>query len=239
MHDIDFLPADYVCVRTTRKNDTWLRVVFVAVVGLMALGWWEQRRSFRELVACRDRAQTQLAAMISQLESADHLRGQLKQGENHHRLVKGLRLQPSPSRWLTAVVDALPAQTMLTEVHAEAVDGGTKANPEAGIESQSVQRTMAEPIHHDLRRIAKETPHRSLQISIRGAAPDDLDVSAFLRDLHRTGLFETVQLVFTDHQPRSERLQRSFAIRLRTRPLLKASRTNQPVAVDHRDDQRN
>lgn len=239
MHDIDFLPADYVCVQTTRKNDTWLRVLFVAVLGLMAVGWYEQRRSFRELVARRDRVHTQLASMLSQVDSGDHLRSQLKHGENHGRLLKGLRLQASPSRWLTAVVGALPGRTMLTEMHAEVDDGADVANVDTTTVSQMTQHLTASPIHHDLQRIAKETPRRALRISIRGAAPDDLEVSEFLRDLHRTGLFETVQLVFTDHQPRSERLQRSFAIRLRTRPLLKASRTNQPVAVDHRGDPRN
>jgi hypothetical protein len=231
MQDIDFLPADYVCVETTRKNDTWLRGLFVAVLGLMALGWSEQQRSLSELVARRDRAQIQLAAMLSQVDLGDQLRVQLQQGEDQARLLQGLRLQASPTRWLTAIVGALPERTLLTEIQAEADDGAT---PET--DSNADDDSSNDPLHQDLQRLAKVTPRRAILISVRGAAADDLQVAEFLRKLHQAGLFERVQLLFTDHQPGSEPMQRSFAIRLRTRSLLIAERTNQPVASgDHGD----
>ncbi len=234
MHEIDFLPADYVCVQTTRKNDTWLRGLFVAVLGLMALGWFEQHRSLRELVARRDRAQIQLAAMLSQVDLGDQLRDQLRQGEDQTRLLQGLRLHASPTRWLTEVVGALPEQVLLTETHAE-IDEGAATETDASDDEKS----SIDSLHRDLQRLVKQTPRRALMISLRGVAADDLQVAEFLRKLHQAGLFERVQLLFTDHQPGGEQMQRSFAIRLRTRSLLSAERTNQPVASGDRGDLRN
>ncbi|HEY4263654.1 MAG TPA: PilN domain-containing protein [Schlesneria sp.] len=231
MQDIDFLPADYVCVQTTRKNDTWLRGLFVAVLGLMALGWFEQQRSLRELVARRDRAHTQLAAMLSQVDQGDQLRDQLRQGENQARLLQGLRHQPSPTRWLTAVVGALPDQILLTETHAVIDDG-------AATETDSSDEENLSPLHRDLQRLVKQTPRRALMISLHGTAANDLHVAEFLRQLQQTRLFEHVKLLFTDHQPGNEQMPRSFAIRLRTRSLLSAQRTNQPVASGVRGDLR-
>lgn len=229
MQEIDFLPADYVCVQTTRKNDTWLRGLFVAVLGLMALGWFEHQRSLHELVARRDRAQIQLAAMLSQIDQGDQLRDQLQQGEDQARLLHGLRLHASPTRWLTAVVGALPDQILLTETHAEIDEVAATAT-----DASSDDNSSMDPIHRDLQRLAKQIPRRALMISVHGTAADDLQVAEFLRQLHQTRLFERVQLLFTDHQSGGDQMQRSFAIRLRTRSLLSAQRTNQPVASGDR-----
>jgi hypothetical protein len=232
MQDIDFLPADYVCVQTTRKNDTWLRGLFVAVLGLMAFGWFAQQRSLRELVARRDRAQIQLAAMLSQVDQGDQLRDQLQQGEHQARLLQGLRLHASPTRWLTAVVGALPDQILLTETHAEIDEGAATET-----DSSDEEKSSIDALHLDLQRLVKQTPRRALMISLHGTAADDLQVAEFLRKLHQAGLFERVQLLFTDHQA-GEQMQRSFAIRLRTRSLLAAQRTSQPVASGDRGDLR-
>ena len=234
MQDIDFLPADYVCVQTTRKNDTWLRGLFVAVLGLMALGWFEQRRSLRELVARRDRAQIQLAAMLSKVDLGDQLRDQLRQGELQTRLLHGLQLHASPTRWLTAVVGTLPERTILTEIQA-GIDEDLTSETELNAEGNS----SIAPLDRDLQRLAKQTPRRALVISLRGAAADDLQVAEFLRQLHQAGIFERVQLLYTDHQPGDAQMQRSFAIRLRTRSLVNPQRTNQPVASGDRGDLRN
>ena len=37
MHDIDFLPTDYVSIRTTRTSNNWLRMVLVTAVSLMVV----------------------------------------------------------------------------------------------------------------------------------------------------------------------------------------------------------
>lgn len=236
MHDIDFLPADYVCVQTTRKNNNWLRGLFVAVLALMAVGWVAQQRSIQELSARRHRTQQQANAMLSQLESEDPLRLELKRLENSRRLLDGLRAQVPATRWLVAIVTALPTQASITEIHSE-IDEGAELNvrPEQNGQTKPGSAPAPDLIQQDLDRLTKLTPRRTVVISVRGSAADDLEVSRFLTALNQTGLFERVQLLFTDQDSRQERMLRTFAVRLRTKPIHKPQRSPaQPVAFGHR-----
>ncbi|MBS0205227.1 MAG: PilN domain-containing protein [Planctomycetes bacterium] len=220
MNDIDFLPADYVCKQTTRSNNNWLRGLFVAVLSLMAVGSWMHYKSIQDLTARRNRLRDQAAAMLAQVDTCDQIRLELQRVERSSNLLAGLRSHVPPTRWLTAIVGALPAQTNLTELHAE-VDDGTESSvrqdPHAAVPQPPV--TAAARVQQDLDRMAKLTARRALSISLRGSADDDLQVSRFLSALHKAELFEQVQLLFTDQQGTGEKMLRTFAIRLRTRPL--------------------
>jgi hypothetical protein len=235
MHDIDFLPADYVCVQTMRKNDTWVRGLFVAVLAVMAVGWVQQQRSLRELRACRERASLQVKSVLSQAQAGEDLRDQLQQVHHRTHLLHGLRSHVRPTQWLAAITGALPQQTVIHEIHSEIEEEADQAeNRVAPISAKSGTRPAIDPLQEDLQRLALQTPRRAIVISIRGAAKDDIEVSMLLKELQQTGLFERVQLLFTDQHPQGDRMLRSFAIRLRTRSLTNAPRTTQPVAVDDR-----
>lgn len=224
MNDIDFLPADYVCQQTTRSNDNWLRGVFVAVLGLMAIGWYAQQRSIADLTSRRDRLRQQAESLVSQTDRGDLLRVELKQLEDSTRLLNGLRTQVPPTRWLTAIVNSLPEKACFTEIHSEVDDGvDTTARPDQNA-AKSNPTPKTDPIREDLARLAKITPQRNLSIMLRGTATDDLEVSTLLTALHKLQLFDRVQLLFTDQQSAGNQNLRSFAIRLRTRPL--ANRTS-------------
>ncbi len=221
MNEIDFLPAEYVCVQTTRKTNNWLRGLFATVLALMVIGWVAQQKSLIDLTARRNRLQQHSDAVLSQLDSGDQMRSELKHTENGVRLLDGLRSQVPPTRWLSAIVGALPVQTTVTEIHAE-IDDGTEiiVRPDPNVAANKSNPAMPmDPVQQDLDRLAKLTPRRSLTISLRGSAADDLEVSQFLTALHKTELFERVQLLFTDQMAQGDKTLRSFAIRLRTRPL--------------------
>lgn len=223
MNDIDFLPADYVCQQTTRSNDNWLRGVFVAVLGLMAIGWYAQQRSISDLTSRRDRLRQQAVTLASQTDRGELLRVELQQLEDNGRLLNGLRTQVPPTRWLTAIVNSLPEKACFTEIHSEVDDGVDTTRPLDPHSAKSTPAPRSNAIKEDLGRLAKTTPQRSLSIMLRGTATDDLEVSSLLTALHKLQLFDHVQLLFTDQQTVGNRILRSFAIRLRTRPL--ANRT--------------
>jgi Tfp pilus assembly protein PilN len=235
MNDIDFLPADYVCVQVTRQNNNWLRGLFVAVLALMAIGWGTQQKSIRNLQARRDRMADQAAAMLARVNSTDDLKLELQQNGNVTRLLDGLRTQVPPTRWLTAIVGALPEEASVSEIHTDLEDGDVPVQPDPANANRQ-NSVPADPMQQDLERLAKLTPRRALMISVRGSANDDLEVSEFLTALHRTGLFERVQLLFTDQQTVGDKTIRSFAIRMRTRPVsAKVKRSEaQPVATSDR-----
>lgn len=218
MNDIEFLPADYVCVQTARSNNNWLRLLFVAVLALMGLGWASQQRAIHELTVRRDRMRQQADAVLSQLATGDNLSQELQQFENTSRLLNGLRCHVPPTRWLMAIVDSLPARACILEVHAE-VDEGVTPQPVAPNRPPE-QSSPTDPLQADLARLTKVTANRALQISVRGSAADDLEVSQFLSALHGADLFDQVQLLFTDQKSEGDRVIRTFAVRLRTRPLV-------------------
>lgn len=242
MNDIDFLPADYVCVRTVRSNNNWLRGLFIAVLGLMSLGWIQQQRSLHDLLAQRNRLQTQVASVMSHIDRGDGIRHQLKLVSDDLRLLDGLRTHVPPTRWLSAVVEALPAQTTITEIRAE-IDEGSEATlrPDPQSPGKSDAPGNADLVKKDLEKLSKLICRRALNISVRGSAADDLEVSAFLTALHRTGLFDQVQLLFTDQHFQGSSSLRSFAIRLKTRTIQQKSNvrpSTEPVAAGHRMDLR-
>ena len=221
MHDIDFLPADYVCVRTTRFSNNWLRVVFVAAVSLMLVGWLAQRHSLNELTTRRSRLQEQTSALMSTLGSPEVLRRELKLVESQGRLLDALRLNVPPSRWLSAVVQSLPSQVTLREMKSsleELAEPTARAVP-ARSNSPPLEEQVAAPIERDLDRLAKSAERQLLVISLSGTADDDQAVSSFLNALQRTNLFDRVQLLFTDQHSQGAGGQRSFAVRLRVRPV--------------------
>ena len=237
MNDIDFLPADYLFVQTARTNNNWLRGLFVAVLALMAVGWGTQQKSLNDLRARHTRMQENAASMMSSVNIGDQVRVDLQRAENSVRMLDGLRTQMPPTRWLAAVVGALPARVSLIEIHAEIEDSvDPAARPETTAAAAAAAKSTespVDPVKQDLDRLTKITPRRSLSISLRGSATDDLEVSQFLTALHRIDLFERVQLLFTDQQGQGNHSLRSFAIRLRTKSLIgrgSSRSAEQPVA---------
>lgn len=221
MHDIDFLPADYVCVRATRFSNNWLRVVFVAAGSLMVVGWLAQTHSLNELAARRSRLQQQTDELMSKLGSHETLRSELKVVENEGKLLNVLRLNVPPTRWLSAVVEALPSSVSLREMrssHEEIAESPARGTA-GGVKSKPSEEPAGDPIERDLDRLAKSIERQSLVISLSGTAEDDQAVSSFLNALQRTNLFDRVQLLFTDQLGQGAGSQRSFAVRLRARPV--------------------
>lgn len=221
MHDIDFLPADYVCVRTTRLSNNWLRVVFVAAVSLMVVGWLAQTHSLNQLATSRTRLQEQTNALLSKLGSPDVQRRELKIVENRGRLLDVLRLNVPPSRWLSAVVQSLPPQVSLHEMKSNLEEQAevTARATQSRNSPKPPEEPVGDPIERDLDRLAKSAERQLLVISLSGTANDDQAVSSFLNALQRTNLFDRVQLLFTDQLGQGTGSQRSFAVRLRVRPV--------------------
>ena len=234
MQDIDFLPPDYVCVHATRFSNNWLRVVFVAAVSLMVTGWLAQMHSLNELTTRRSRLQEQAKDLLSKLGSPELLRSELKIVESDGKLLNLLRLNVPPTRWLSAIVQAMPSSVSLREIRSsreENTESPTRGTPGGSVMTPSTG-PVGEPIDRDLERLAKSAERQTLVIALSGTADDDQAVSAFLNGLQQTNLFDRVQLLFTDQLGQSSGAQRSFAIRLRARPVPGRSGNHRAEAPD-------
>lgn len=221
MHDIDFLPPNYVCVRATRFSNNWLRVVFVAAVSLMVVGGWAQSHTLNQLTARRNLLQQQTNELLSKLGSPDTLRRELKVVESESKLLDALRLNVPPTRWLSAIVQALPSSASLREMRSsrEEIAESPVLGTAGGDSSKPSEKSVGDPIERDLDRLARLAERQTLVISLSGTAEDDQAVSSFLNALQRTNFFDRVQLLFTDQLGQGAGSQRSFAVRLRARPI--------------------
>lgn len=221
MHDIDFLPADYVCPRATQASQNLLRVVLVTATTLMVASWIAQMSVRDRLTARRDALHRQARELQHKLSSPESLQREWAEVENQRRLLDVLRFHASPSRWLSAIGTALPSQVALREISSVMEDVAETTSPESQghLPPKRFADNRAGPLERDLDRLAQPAERRSLVISLCGAAADDHAVSRFLSALQRTDLFDRVQLLSTNQAHQHDRAQRAFAIRLQVRPV--------------------
>ncbi len=221
MHDIDFLPADYVCLRETRSSNNWLRALRVALATLMAVGWISQDSTTRQLIARRNELHRQTQALQSKLESHAARFHEMAAAENRERLLNVLQLNAYPSQWLSTLSGALPPQVTLREIRSAQEElAPPNVLATTTVNSSTVHNDdRADSVEHDLERLARMAKRRSLVISLRGAASEDQAVSSYLNALQRTNVFDQVQLLFTDQEHSRDGAQRTFAIRLRVLPI--------------------
>lgn len=221
MHDIDFLPADYVCIRETRSSNNWLRALWVTLATLMAVSWIAQASTTRQLIAHRNELHLQTQELRSQLGSRDVSIHEMAVAENRERLLDLLQFNAYPSQWLSVLSSALPPQVTLREIRSTQEGLANPEVPSTNTDNLStvLDDEQTDSVERDVERLAHLAKRRSLVISLRGAASDDLAVSSYLNALQRTNVFDHVQLLFTDQEHARDGVSRTFAIRLRVLPI--------------------
>ena len=221
MHDIDFLPADYVSRRETRSSNNWLRTLWAILATLIAVGWINQTSTTRQLIARRNELHRQTQALHLKLGSHDVRFRELIAVENRERLLDVLQLNAFPSRWLSTLSGTLPPQVTLREIHSAQEELANPNVPAATIENvlTAYDDEQIDPVERDLKRLVGMAERRSLAISLRGTAPDDQTVSSYLSALQRTNVFDQVHLLFTHQEQPTDGEHRTFAIRLRVLPI--------------------
>lgn len=221
MHDIDFLPADYVCLRETRSSNNWLRALWVTLATLVAVSWIAQASTTRQLIAHRNELHRQAQELRSQLGSRDVRFHEMAVAENRERLLDLLQFNAYPSQWLSALSGALPSQVTLREIRSAQEDLANPDVPSTTTVNSSIvfDDEPTNSVERDLERLARLAERRSVVISLRGTAPDDRAVSSYLDALQQTNVFDRVQLLYTDQEHPRDGAQRTFAIRLRVLPI--------------------
>ena len=221
MHDIDFLPADYVCIRETRSSNNWLRALWVTLATLVAVSWIAQASTTRQLIAHRNELHRQTQELRSQLGSHEVRFHEMAAAENRERLLDLLLFNAYPSQWLSTLSGALPPQVTLREIRSALEDIQNPHVLETNTDNSStvLDDEPTNSVERDLERLARLAERRSLVISLRGAASDDMAVSSYLNALQRTNVFDHVQLLFTDQEHPRGGVSRTFAIRLRVLPI--------------------
>jgi Tfp pilus assembly protein PilN len=216
--EIDFLPASYRQNQLKHRRQTWRGVVAVAFVALAGLGTFAQYRIHGRLEASRESMQSHAEQMTSQLDNADELYRRIRDLDAKANLVTRLRVRVPPTRILADVTSVLPEFVSLTEFRMNIETSSAKAEekPKRGPAAQNAATDIS-PQAADLARLDEIDRRSTHVVSLRGLAPDDVAVSKYLAALERTGNYDQVQLLFTDHYTIRGQELRSFGIRLEVR----------------------
>ena len=226
MQDIDFLPADYVCLDTTLSSNRWLCAWLVTVATLIATSWVTLTCVTNQLVSRRNEGHRQSRELHAKLSWSQTRLQEMAVVAHEERLIDVLRLQASPSRWLSAIGDAMPPQVSL-RVIGSAINGEPETKSRSRpLAASSIDFMEHSPLEQDLERLARLAKQRSQVITLRGAAADEQAIAGFITGLQRTGLFERVELLVAYRTQQRDGTPCEFAIQLRVSPI--PDRLNRP-----------
>ncbi|HID23248.1 MAG TPA: hypothetical protein EYP14_12715 [Planctomycetaceae bacterium] len=240
VQDIDFLPASYKHERERSRKRVSRRITLIVFLSFVVAGTWQQRQNRLALEAQRDRLQMQAARMLAQLGDPAKLEEQIHRCRVEADLLAQLRLRVSATRVLAAVVCSRPKYVCLTRCVLSIDKGGTYPSPPAVLTSKKKppagpQAEPKLPTERDLQAVREEAERTVQVVSVEGLAPNDLAISSYIARLHDTGLFEDVQLQYSDAYEYGEHVLRSFEISLRLRRPKRQSRPKTPPPSPDRE----
>ncbi len=191
MQDIDFLPADYVCLRETPPSNSGPCVWLVVAVTLIATSWGTMTCVTNQLVARRNELHRQSRDLHAKLGLSQTLLHEWTAVEHEERLIGLLRLQAAPSRWLSAIRQAMPPQLSLSEI-GSTFAGESETKPlSRPLEANSIDHGERSPLEQDLgvcpdtRRVGTAHHNRSLMV---GSAHPTEGMTFAYSDRHLAGV---------------------------------------------------
>ena len=213
---IDFLPAGYRNKRSKRRTMRWRQLVLVAFLAIVVAGGLRQRRVRIGLEANRDNLKSQAVRISGQLENADALRHEIQRLDRRADLLTFLRLRTPPTRVLAAVANCLPKFVSLTE-YGTRYETSQQQNKPIRKTIDPAAAASIPAVEQDLERLQREWNNRSLIVTVKGIARDDILISQFVARLQRNEAFDDVRWLYTDQKPYAGHTMRGFEIRLRVR----------------------
>jgi len=220
IESIDFLPADYHRRRQRSRKTYWRSAVFFVFILLVGAGAVRRHLNRCQLEATRDRLQRQADRMVSQLQSADALKAEIRRLETRSAVIAMLRYRAASTGILQAVTNTLPRYTRLARIQlgrekiTKQIRSRVPRSRRTGRKSGQADKSSQQLDLEQLKTADRDT---RLFVTLEGIAPDDVAISQYLAALEATGVPQTVQLLFTDRYVDHGLPVRRFEIRLRVR----------------------
>ena len=221
--EVDFLPDSYHRNQRRREKKIWRCSLAVMFLALIVLGTTGQRRELIHLQQNRCDLQKQVSDATAQLAKPDELRKEMAHLDAKADLVTHLRLRVPTTRILAAVANSLPRFVALTEYRStrDTIDSKSSSRPQPPKKKQDEANTPEkQPEQLDLEQTQENAQRTGLFVSLVGIAPDDVAISRYLATLEATGIFDEVQLLYTDQHAHGDHRLRKFEVRLRVKKPL-------------------
>ena len=236
VHDIDFLPDSYRQQQERRQRRHWRQGVFAIALVLIGIGTLGRYQTRTRLEVTRDRLRKHANQMSTQLQSTASLQREIERQRALANLRAYLSVRVPPTRLLAEVTNCLPEFVSLTDyrLFAETQTSSAIHSPRAR-RAKSIEQSEAGilPETQDLKQLQESAKESALLVTLEGIAPDDVSLSKYLAALEQSGIFQEVQLLFTNQHVDQDHELRSFGIRLQVRrPATNRDATNR--ITDHR-----
>jgi len=218
--EVDFLPETYHKRRRSRRIKVWRGSLLATAVLLSLIGSAQQYWRHRELSSTRDMLQQQVANSFSQLGGAEAKRRQIESLKAEADLVAHLQICVPPSRLLHVVTANLPPNVSLTQFalsRSPIARNSTRQRPSRRSPAADQAEDQKSPAQRDLEKLQSERQTSVLRVTLKGIAPDDLSVSAYLAGLQQTAMFDHIQPLFTDEIEYRDLQLRVFSVLLDVR----------------------
>lgn len=240
MKNIDFLPDMYRQRDALRRARVWwgaVVVIFGVAIGSAASAQYLLKRSIqRDLAAI----QPQHLAAQARVQELTQLQAQIAASSRSARLVTWLEHPWPRSQILAGIVQAVPENLQITEIHIieETLERKTPqaAGPRRrGAKREEEQGPKLSGAEADLAQLREEAAARQTAVQVRGTTGDVAALHAYVSEISESSLFAHVQLASiettTDEKQRSTT---TFSLRIIVKPSYgksdEAANVEQPTA---------
>ena len=198
MHEIDFLPAEYLQSHARRQSQPWRVFVVLIFAALIAVAAFGQHRR-------RSRLEAELAAIAPQREAAaaknvllESLQSQLLLARAEADLFTYLRHPWPRTRILHALLAPLPERITFEQLEIQLDTPHSRGYLQQLSPSQQEERQTRlagqPPAARDLQRLRDEVDRRQTVVTITGLTTESAAVHGYLGELGRVPLFSKVEL---------------------------------------------
>ena len=206
---IDFLPQAYRAQTQQARDRPLRRLAVLAALVLLGLGSVAHHRRTVQLTEQRDALASQQASSL-QAGEADSLRARCTALDRRADLLATFAPTVSSSRLLAELTTALPRHAHLTSLLLR------RDRPRRG--AREAAEKTASPWEQDLADRLADREQEMVVLEIEGMTADDRGLGDLITALDEAGLFERIDIEFTEPAELRGLPRRRFRLRLTARP---------------------
>ena len=203
MHNVNFVPDDYIQTRESRRANIFYLIMLLVVLAVFGGTFLVIKARQRRFSSKAQVVNSRLAKASKAIERLEQLQSRRRQMMKTALLTAELIESVPRSLLLASLTNSLPRGVSLTrlKLYQKAVAGAAYSS-----RYQAAQKAGAGS--------ARRSPEQSLRtyVEIEGVAPSDIEVAGYIARLNDSILFQEVQLVHSKKHKIDEEIFRKFKL---------------------------
>jgi hypothetical protein len=225
-NELSFLPDDYLERKARRRTNTICAILFCIVIGAIASAFWVTEKGMRDIETQAAQVTQQYTEAARKIEQFQNLQEKQRMMAHQAELTSSLLEKVPRSFVLAEITNGMPEGVSLLDLLMDSkVVTAVASAPKTAFQLRQaeVSGSTGTPI----------VPVRTYEVSLRttGVAENDVQVSAFIRKLNKSTMFQDVNLMYTDELAPGQKdgpKLRKFQIELKLNPEAKVDPNSVP-----------